>query len=91
MAVGALQASVACPLLLVVVEPEEPLLLDEEPVVDPVDPELDVGPDEVLEALAAGELEPEPPPQPERTSTTAATPQNVFNVFSDGKRISSDP
>ena len=50
------------------------------------DPEVPVALGGLLVALAAGELVPEPPPQPARISMAAASPQSVF---SDANGISS--
>ena len=93
LAVGALHWSVALPLVGGGDEPEEPPDPDEPPLLgggaDPevlpdeplegteLDPELPAL-DWLLVALAAGELEPEPPPQPERMSMAAARPQSVL-------------
>ena len=92
LAVGAVQARVAVP-EPEGVDPEEPLvpevpevpeLLDADVVVDP---ELAVA-GGLLEALAAGEAEPPPPPQPDRISTAAEMPQNIFNDLNGDKRTS---
>jgi hypothetical protein len=50
------------------------------------DPEVPVALGGLLVALAAGELEPEPPPQPARISIAAPSPHSVFN---DANRASS--
>ena len=95
LAVGAVQVRVAVP-EPEEVDPEEPLVpvepeLPEEPElldgVVVVDPELAVA-GGLLEALAAGEAEPPPPPQPDRISTAAEMPQNIFNDLNGDKRTS---
>lgn len=73
------------PLLAGGTDPEEPPvetdeeLLGELEVPEVVVPEVTVELGGVLDALAKGELESEPPPQPERTSIATARPQSVFS------------
>jgi hypothetical protein len=82
--VGAVQVSMALPVVGVGLEPEpDPDAPELEPGELEDDGEEVVGLDVEEAELAGEELELEPPPQPERTSATTVKPQKAFKSFMD--------